>query len=269
MIDQRVVGQFAKHGQYKKNVNKGDPPMHTHGRELIVDIKNEEEKMIWVNTTIYCDKTQLIFLFKQPVSHTNFGEGGGERGFMVSIEQEREAMFKKLQLLRSITNSHAHDKASVVLDASKYIKDLKQRVERLNQDIATAESFTGQNFPTIRVEEQEDDFLIKVFTTRNCQGLLVFILEAFEELGLEVLQATISTSDSFILEAIATRVRTQVETLCPIYPLTNGVCNNDCMRIRKLMTISMIESLNKWSCEGFKNGLKVASKNEARQLLAS
>ncbi|KAJ6421866.1 hypothetical protein OIU84_026902 [Salix udensis] len=119
---------------------------------------------------------------------------------MVSIEQEREAMFKKLQLLRSITNSHAHDKASVVLDASKYIKDLKQRVERLNQDIAT-----GQNFPTIRVEEQEDDFLIKVFTTRNCQGLLVFILEAFEELGLEVLQATISTSDSFILEAIATR----------------------------------------------------------------
>ncbi|KAB5512896.1 hypothetical protein DKX38_029972 [Salix brachista] len=136
---------------------------------------------------------------------------------MVSIEQEREAMFKKLQLLRSITNSHAHDKASVVLDASKYIKDLKQRVERLNQDIATAESFTGQNFPTyrnlgnlfkhrqIRVEEQEDDFLIKVFTTRNCQGLLVFILEAFEELGLEVLQATISTSDSFILEAIATR----------------------------------------------------------------
>uniref|UniRef100_A0A6N2KKV9 BHLH domain-containing protein n=1 Tax=Salix viminalis TaxID=40686 RepID=A0A6N2KKV9_SALVM len=91
---------------------------------------------------------------------------------MVSIEQEREAMFKKLQLLRSITNSHAHDKASVVLDASKYIKDLKQRVERLNQDIATAESFTGQNFPTIRVEEQEDDFLIKVFTTRNCQDCL-------------------------------------------------------------------------------------------------
>ncbi|XP_061943868.1 uncharacterized protein LOC133668150 isoform X1 [Populus nigra] len=128
---------------------------------------------------------------------------------MFSREQEREAMFKKLQLLRSITNSHAHDKASVILDASKYIKDLKQRVEILNQDIATAASFTGENFPTIRVEEQEDDFLIKVFTTRNCQGLLVFILEAFEELSLEVLQARVSTSDSFILEAIAARVRGQ------------------------------------------------------------
>lgn len=89
----------------------------------------------------------------------------------------------------------------------------------------------------IRVEEQEDDFLIKVFTTRNCQGLLVFILEAFEELSLEVLQARVSTSDSFILEAIATRVRGQVEIfsakhfyaqayiLVP-YPLTYGVCKH-------------------------------------------
>ncbi|KAH8490552.1 hypothetical protein H0E87_022915 [Populus deltoides] len=124
---------------------------------------------------------------------------------MVSREQKRAAKQKKLQLLRSITNSHAHDKASIILDASNYIKDLKQRVEKLNQDVATAASFTSQNFPTIRVEEQENDFLIKVFTARNCQGLLVFILEAFEELGLEVLQARVSTSDSFHLEAIATR----------------------------------------------------------------
>ncbi|CAK7351971.1 unnamed protein product [Dovyalis caffra] len=124
---------------------------------------------------------------------------------MVSREQKRAAMYKKLQLLRSITNSHAHDKASIVLDASNYIQDLKQRVEHLNQDIATAASFTGQNLPTIRVEEQENHFLIKVFTKRNCQGLLVFILEAFEELSLEVLQVRVSTSDSFLLEAIATR----------------------------------------------------------------
>ncbi|KAL9380137.1 hypothetical protein Peur_028619 [Populus x canadensis] len=128
---------------------------------------------------------------------------------MVSREPKRAAKQKKLQLLRSITNSHAHDKASIILDASNYIKDLKQRVEKLNQDVATAASFTSQNFPTIRVEEQENDFLIKVFTARNCQGLLVFILEAFEELGLEVLQARVSTSDSFLLEAIATRVRRQ------------------------------------------------------------
>ncbi|KAG6751384.1 hypothetical protein POTOM_045918 [Populus tomentosa] len=124
---------------------------------------------------------------------------------MVSREQKRAAKQKKLQLLRSITNSLAHDNASIILDASNYIKDLKQRVEKLNQDVATAASFTSQKFPTIRVEEQENDFLIKVFTARNCQGLLVFILEAFEELGLEVLQARVSTSDSFLLEAIATR----------------------------------------------------------------
>ncbi|KAJ6379121.1 hypothetical protein OIU76_015851 [Salix suchowensis] len=126
---------------------------------------------------------------------------------MVSREQKRAAMYKKLQILRSITNSHAHDKASIILDASNYIKDLKKRVEKLNQDVSTAASLTSQNFPTIRVEEQENHFLIKVFTARNCHGLLVFILQAFEELGLEVLQARVSTSDSFLLEAIATRVR--------------------------------------------------------------
>ncbi|KAJ6361045.1 hypothetical protein OIU77_004971 [Salix suchowensis] len=124
---------------------------------------------------------------------------------MVSREQKRAAMYKKLQILRSITNSHAHDKASIILDASNYIKDLKKRVEKLNQDVSTAASLTSQNFPTIRVEEQENHFLIKVFTARNCHGLLVFILQAFEELGLEVLQARVSTSDSFLLEAIATR----------------------------------------------------------------
>jgi hypothetical protein len=37
------VGQFAEHGQDKKNAHKDDPPMHTYGRELIVNIKNEEE----------------------------------------------------------------------------------------------------------------------------------------------------------------------------------------------------------------------------------
>uniref|UniRef100_A0A6N2LZS7 Plant bHLH transcription factor ACT-like domain-containing protein n=1 Tax=Salix viminalis TaxID=40686 RepID=A0A6N2LZS7_SALVM len=128
---------------------------------------------------------------------------------MVSREQKRAAMYKKLQILRSITNSHAHDKASVILDASNYIKDLKKRVEKLNQDVSTAASFTSQNFPTIRVEEQENHFLIKVFTARNCHGLLVFILQAFEELGLEVLQARVSTSDSFLYKAIATRESTK------------------------------------------------------------
>jgi UTP:GlnB (protein PII) uridylyltransferase len=59
----------------------------------------------------------------------------------------------------------------------------------------------------LRVEAQEKGFLIEVVAERSCCGLLVYILEAFEELGLDVRQARVSCSDSFHLEAIGDKVR--------------------------------------------------------------
>ncbi|KAJ4837855.1 hypothetical protein Tsubulata_019735 [Turnera subulata] len=102
---------------------------------------------------------------------------------------------------------------AVVLDASNYIRDLKQKVERLNQEMTRDdEDSTGDNpLPTIRVEEQENGFLIKVYAERNCRGLLVFILEAFEELGLQVLQARVSSTNTFLLEAVAIRENKEEE----------------------------------------------------------
>lgn len=58
----------------------------------------------------------------------------------------------------------------------------------------------------LKVVAQEEGFVIKVLSERSCQGLLVFILEAFEELGLEVLQARVSCVDNFCLEAVGNRV---------------------------------------------------------------
>ncbi|RRT43856.1 hypothetical protein BHE74_00051544 [Ensete ventricosum] len=57
---------------------------------------------------------------------------------MVSREHKRAALHEKLQILRSLTNSHAVilRKSSIIVDASKYIKELKHKVERLNQEIA-------------------------------------------------------------------------------------------------------------------------------------
>ncbi|MED6121158.1 hypothetical protein PIB30_027504, partial [Stylosanthes scabra] len=88
-------------------------------------------------------------------------------------------------------------KTLVLLDASEYIKSLKQKLEEeLKQLVAAA------MMPRIKVEVQEDKFIIKVVSQRGCKGLLVFILEAFEELGLEVLQARVSCAQNFSLEAI-------------------------------------------------------------------
>ncbi|KAJ0074993.1 hypothetical protein Patl1_35090 [Pistacia atlantica] len=112
---------------------------------------------------------------------------------MVSREQKKAVMCKKqLQLLRS--NSHTNStKTSVVLDPSKYIPELKQKEEKKNQDITMAQvSSTSQNPSQM------------IFTESSCRGLLVFILEAFEDLGLLVLHARVSCSDNFLLEAIGT-----------------------------------------------------------------
>ncbi|KAG1371500.1 transcription factor SCREAM2-like [Cocos nucifera] len=122
---------------------------------------------------------------------------------MVSSEHNRASLHDKLQLLRSITNSHALSKTSIIIDASKYIAELKQKVERLNQEIACARNVVEENpLPMVTVETLKKGFLIHVFSEKRCPGLLVSILEAFEELGLDVLEARASCTEMFRLEAV-------------------------------------------------------------------
>ncbi|KAJ4978141.1 hypothetical protein NE237_008921 [Protea cynaroides] len=122
---------------------------------------------------------------------------------MISREHKRAALYEKLQQLRSVTNSDALNKTSIIVDASKYIEELKQKVERLNQDISTAQNSSDPNpLPVVTVETVENGFLINVFSEKNCPGMLVSILEAFEELGLNVLEARVSCTDNFHLEAV-------------------------------------------------------------------
>lgn len=58
----------------------------------------------------------------------------------------------------------------------------------------------------VKVEPKEEGFVIEVMSEKRCQGLLVFILEAIEELGLELLDARVSCVDNFCLEAVGNKV---------------------------------------------------------------
>lgn len=58
----------------------------------------------------------------------------------------------------------------------------------------------------LKVENEEEGFVIRVLSERSCQGLLLFILEAFEEMGLDVVEARVTCEDTFCLEAIAAKV---------------------------------------------------------------
>ncbi|KAI3519701.1 hypothetical protein L2E82_31972 [Cichorium intybus] len=122
---------------------------------------------------------------------------------MVSREHKKAALHEKLQLLRSITNSHAKNNSSIILDASKYIEELKHKVQILNQDIASGQSSSYQNsWPVVTVEAAEKGIRVNLYSERSCPGLLVFVLQVFEELGLNVLEARVSCTGSFQLEAL-------------------------------------------------------------------
>ncbi|XP_054784864.1 transcription factor BHLH3-like isoform X1 [Prosopis cineraria] len=127
---------------------------------------------------------------------------------MASRGRKKASLHHKLQQLRDVTNSSAVNKASIIVDASKYIEELKQKVEGLNAELgssstASESSSSSQNqLPKVTVETLERGFLINVFSERNCPGMLVSILEAFEVLGLEVLDARVSCEDAFQLEAV-------------------------------------------------------------------
>ncbi|KAJ3688325.1 hypothetical protein LUZ61_017489 [Rhynchospora tenuis] len=122
---------------------------------------------------------------------------------MVSREKKIHAgLHDKLQLLRSLTKSNALNETSIVLDASRYIKELKQKVMKLNRELAASQSIISDNqSPLVNVDTIENGFLINVFLNKTNPGLLVSILEAFEELGLSVMEASASCADSFCLEA--------------------------------------------------------------------
>ncbi|WVZ67062.1 hypothetical protein U9M48_016201 [Paspalum notatum var. saurae] len=114
----------------------------------------------------------------------------------------------KLQILRSITHSRALNDASIIMDASEYIKELKQKVVSLKQEVACEEEEEEgalkhkYSSPTVTVETLgRHGFLVNVFSDRSCPGLLVSVLEAFDELGLSVIEAAASCADTFRLEA--------------------------------------------------------------------
>ena len=62
------------------------------------------------------------------------------------------------------------------------------------------------NFQQVVVETLEKGFLINLSLEKNCPGLLISILEAFEDLGLDLLNVRVSCAQNFQLEAIGGEV---------------------------------------------------------------
>lgn len=62
------------------------------------------------------------------------------------------------------------------------------------------------NLLQVTVEALEKGIQVNLYSERSCPGLLVFVLKVFEELSLNVLEARVSCTGSFHLEALGAQV---------------------------------------------------------------
>lgn len=105
---------------------------------------------------------------------------------------------------------------SIIADASSYIKELKQKIAKLSQEMTSSSpqhATTGvcQQQPSsssvsVGVLDKKGRFLVSVFMDESCgpppAGLLASVLEAFDDIGLTVLEARATCAGSFRLEAV-------------------------------------------------------------------
>ncbi|KAJ7947165.1 Transcription factor bHLH35-like protein [Quillaja saponaria] len=115
---------------------------------------------------------------------------------------------KKLHILQAMANSKSLKRISIAI----YIYKLKLLLDRVKREYANLidirreylDLMKNLHYPqqVVKIEKVGPAFVVRV----NCEkrgDTLVTILEAFEEMGLHVLQARVSCNNVFALEAIA------------------------------------------------------------------
>ncbi|BFG27966.1 hypothetical protein CerSpe_142400 [Prunus speciosa] len=127
---------------------------------------------------------------------------------MVSGLQKRAPLRRKLQNLSSLTKMKSVKRSSIFMEALLQIYMLKLKLEAVQREylhlMALKTEYLNRikHSQEVKVEKIEEGFLVRV-KCENAGDTLVSVLEAFEEMGLTVLQARISSNNYFSMEAIA------------------------------------------------------------------
>nr|XP_011460625.1 PREDICTED: uncharacterized protein LOC105350388 isoform X2 [Fragaria vesca subsp. vesca] len=135
---------------------------------------------------------------------------------MGSWVRKRLPLRRKLQTQRSFTRRKSLRtakvrKSSTVIDAMLHIYLLKRKLEALHKECLDLMAIKTKYLDLIKhihmpkevkVEKIEEGFRVRV-TCEKADDTLVSILEAFDEMGLNILQAKVSCNSYFAMEAIA------------------------------------------------------------------
>ncbi|CAI0475950.1 unnamed protein product [Linum tenue] len=111
--------------------------------------------------------------------------------------QRRLALRRKLHILRMTNHSQSVKQSSAFMGAFIYLHQLKLKLEFWNHALMKFVNFQRE----VKVEKGEKGFQVKV-TCEKGKGKLVSVLEAFEEMGLNVLHGKVSCTPNFVMEAI-------------------------------------------------------------------
>ncbi|TYH67238.1 hypothetical protein ES332_D06G175200v1 [Gossypium tomentosum] len=130
---------------------------------------------------------------------------------MAKKVQRIAASRRKLQLLRTLTNSKSVRRRSIILNVLLHFHKLTVKLEEIQREYQNLMAIRNEYFnllkhiqipKEVKVEKLgEDQFVVKVRCNRGGDKL-VSIVEAFEELGLNVVRARVSCNHFFAMEAI-------------------------------------------------------------------
>ncbi|KAL5732142.1 hypothetical protein ACHQM5_004795 [Ranunculus cassubicifolius] len=120
----------------------------------------------------------------------------------VGVENKKDLLRRKLQVLKAITRSKSEKKSGIIMDAVNYITLLKNKVEQLTQEYDDLKEQPLLPILDVKVVELESCCFAVRVTCEKVQDLLVSLVEAFEKMGIEVLQADINANEVFDMEAI-------------------------------------------------------------------
>ncbi|KAJ0082621.1 hypothetical protein Patl1_10469 [Pistacia atlantica] len=130
---------------------------------------------------------------------------------MVSNLQRRIALRRKLHILRTLTNSKSVKKSSIIMDSLLYIYKLKLKLEEIKREYSNLMAIKKEYLnlmkhiqvpKEVKVEQVGEKFLVRVICKKG-ENSLVSVLEVLDEVGLNVLQASVSCKYFFAMEAIA------------------------------------------------------------------
>ncbi|XP_010999780.1 PREDICTED: uncharacterized protein LOC105107524 isoform X2 [Populus euphratica] len=129
---------------------------------------------------------------------------------MVARLQRRTAIGRRLHILRTLTCYKSVQRKSVIMDALLCIYKLKLKLEAIKRELANLVAIKREYLSLmkqlqlpkeVKVEKAEQGLLVRV-TCEKGGDKLVSILEVFEEMGLVILNARVSSNLYFAMEAI-------------------------------------------------------------------